>query len=259
MIVVTGPGRSGTSLVASLYRELGFDPGGPWRPNDNAGLEDSAFVKANEDLLAALGTTVALGRRAPRGRWGRRGGRVDGSLSTDVSRIPGWLSEPLARSVDWSRYKRWPLRALDWSKLDSVTREYGERLRTMCDAVEVVKDPRFCWTLPAWFASGAPISAVVLSLRDLDAVVDSRISAFGHLVGEHGRGWAKNDFAYGIGLAVATACEHRVRLEILRFPDFLDDPGALYGRLPLPRQVSSEDFERAFEKVRDRSLVHDDR
>ena len=259
MIVVTGPGRSGTSFVASLYRELGFDPGGPWRPNDNAGLEDSAFVKVNEELLEALGTTVALGRQAPRGRWGNRGRRVDRSLSADGSRVPEWLSDPLARSVDWSRYKRWPLRALDWSKLDDVTRDYGDRLRTLCDGVEVVKDPRFCWTLPVWFASGAPITAVVLSLRGLDAIVDSRISAFGHLVGEYGRSWAKNDFAYGIGLAVAAACEHRVRLEILRFPDFLEDPLALYAQLPLPRPLTAEEFELAFERVRDRSLVHDDR
>ena len=37
MIVITGPGRGGTSLIASLYRELGFDQGGEWFDDTNAG------------------------------------------------------------------------------------------------------------------------------------------------------------------------------------------------------------------------------
>ena len=55
MIVVTGVGRSGTSLIAALYQELGFDIGGGWVPSINAGLEAPDVVEANERLMADLG------------------------------------------------------------------------------------------------------------------------------------------------------------------------------------------------------------
>lgn len=258
MIVVTGPGRSGTSFVALLYRELGFDPGGPWRPRDSAGLEDSSFVEVNEALMQALGTSVAMGRRARRGRWGRRGARVDTRLADGLRTRPGLFGH-LAALVDWSRYRGLPLDVVDWPKVAEIAAEHGERLRSLSSMTSVVKDPRFCWTLPVWFAAGATVEAVVLVLRDLDAVVDSRSRTFGHVVGEQGRSWAKNDFVYGIGLALSTAVAQRVPVEIVRFPDLFEDPRDLHDRLPLPEARDWERFLRAFEAVRDSSLVHDER
>lgn len=258
MIVITGPGRSGTSFVASLYKELGFDPGGPWRQRDNAGFEHSEFVDANEALMRLLGTSVALGRRARRGRWGRRGKRVDERLTAGRRSLPA-LYGPLSKAVDWSRYGGLALDVVDWSKLDAVVAEHGERLRVLAGSTAVVKDPRFCWTLPAWLTAGAAVEAVVLVLRDLDAVVDSRGRAFGHDVGEQARSWARNDFAYGVGLALCSAVEHRVPVEIIRFPDLLEDPRDLHARLPLPEPRDWDSFDRTFESLRDRSLVHDDR
>ena len=53
MIVITSPGRSGTTFLALLYRELGFDPGGQYRQSVSAGMEDSVFSRMNEQLSAA--------------------------------------------------------------------------------------------------------------------------------------------------------------------------------------------------------------
>ena len=135
--------------------------------------------------------------------------------------------------------------------------EFGETLRMLAAETQVVKDPRFCWTLQTWLASGASIGAVVLALRPLDAMVESRVRA--GMIPEQARTWAKSNFAYGIGLAMAAAVEYRVPIEILRFPDFLDQPRDLYERLPLPEERSWEEFHAAFVKVHDASLVHDRR
>ena len=55
MIIITGPGRSGTSLVAELYRDLGFDPGGAWNAEISAGREAEDIVRANLKIMHGLG------------------------------------------------------------------------------------------------------------------------------------------------------------------------------------------------------------
>jgi hypothetical protein len=54
VIAITGPGRSGTSFLADLYRNLGFDPGGGWDRKINAGREHPDVVKINEELYKEL-------------------------------------------------------------------------------------------------------------------------------------------------------------------------------------------------------------
>jgi hypothetical protein len=51
MLVITGMGRSGTSVLAALCARLGYDPGGEYREGINAGLEDPAVVAVNEDVF----------------------------------------------------------------------------------------------------------------------------------------------------------------------------------------------------------------
>jgi hypothetical protein len=51
MLVITGMGRSGTSVLAALCKGLRFDPGGDYTEGINAGLEDPAVVAVNEALL----------------------------------------------------------------------------------------------------------------------------------------------------------------------------------------------------------------
>jgi hypothetical protein len=173
------------------------------------------------------------------------------------ARLPEETQERVESVLTKVRYRRDSLDLLDWSKLDAVVDQYGERLRKLSVEVEVVKDPRFCWTLPAWLASGATIDALVMPLRTLPAMVDSRIRA--GMIPEAGRSWAMNQFAYGIGLVMATAAEYRVPVEVLRFPDFLDHPRLLHQRLPLPEARTWEEFEVVFERVHDASLVQDRR
>lgn len=256
MIVITGPGRSGTSFLASLYKELGFDPGGGWRRQQNMGLEDSAFVRANEALLVALGTSAGMGRGGKHGPGSGRGQRLKRLLG---SKAFPQSNERLGALVDRLGYRRAGLDLMDWSTLDQVVAEHGPSLMELCDGTDVVKDPRFCWTLPAWLASGAPVTAVVLTLRALDAMVDSRARLRDTVVEPYARSWAKNNFAYGIGLALTTAADYRVRLETLRYPDFLARPQDLYERLPFPQPRTWEEFNAAFEKISDSSLVHDPR
>jgi hypothetical protein len=60
MLIITGPGRSGTSLLALFCKELGFDPGGTWHDPVDAGLEYPPVVRINNaflDDIAATGTT----------------------------------------------------------------------------------------------------------------------------------------------------------------------------------------------------------
>ena len=251
MIVITGPGRSGTTFLALLYRELGFDPKGEWNPNRNAGLEAKIFSQANMELASALGT-VATPRRGP------RSSRILVHLR---KRSTKWLPASVGGRVNVVlgrlMFRRSTLDLVDWSRLDAVVAEHGERLKALAQRTEVVKDPQFCWTLQAWLASGASISAVVLALRPLESMVESRIRA--RMIPEEGGEWAKNNFAYGIGLAMAAVSEYRVPVTILRFPDFLDGPRELYACLPLPEDRTWDEFRNAFDRVHDATLVHDRR
>jgi hypothetical protein len=256
VIVITGPGRSGSSFLASLYKELGFDPGGGWRPQENSGLEDSAFVRANDALMADLGTSSGLGRGGKHGPGSERSQRLNQLLGSSTFLQS---NHRLATAVDGLRFRRASLDLIDWSLLDQVVEQHGQSLVQLCAGTDVVKDPRFCWTLPVWLASGAPITCIVLTLRALDAMVDSRLRVQGAMVEPYARSWVKNNFAYGIGLAVATAADHRVALQTFRYPDFLNGPEDLYERLPLPESRSWDEFSAAFEKLNDNSLVHDRR
>lgn len=51
MLIITGPGRSGTSVLALFCRKLGFEPGGAWYTNIDAGLEDEQIVRMNDEML----------------------------------------------------------------------------------------------------------------------------------------------------------------------------------------------------------------
>ena len=251
MIVVTGPGRSGTSLLAALYKELGFDPGGRFEPAVSAGLEAMDVAMTNLRLAEELGTSIRE----------RRGGRTLQFLGALVrkarNRGPRLLRRPFIDAVDRMRYRRTAPDLMRWDSLPGVVQRHGEELRRLARDRPVVKDPRFCWTLRAWLAAGAPVEAVVLTVRPLEAMADGRLRA--RMYSTRARHWAVHNYCYGLGLLMTAAAEHRVPVVTLRFPDFLDDPDALYGALPWPGPVTRQDFDRAFAATYDPTLVHDSR
>lgn len=251
MIVITGPGRSGTSFLARLYKELGFDPGGRWLSFHDAGFEHPDVVAINVKVARAMGVSIRE----------RRGGstlEAAGQLvRLSEGRVPARLHRSIANAVDAVRYRRDCPDLVKWESVEDVAARYGESMRELAKELTVVKDPRFCFTIAAWLASGADIEAVVFAIRPLDAMADSRVRT--GMYSGRARAWAKHNYAYGTGLLLLATSAHRLPVSMLRFPDFLEAPEELYGQLPLPEPRSQEEFVRAFEAVHDPTLVHDSR
>lgn len=251
MIVVTGPGRTGTSFLARLYRELGFDPGGWWQSEVRAGLEHHDVWALNARVARALG--VSAGER--------RGGRVLEAAGYLVRKsdghVPKGIRRPIADAVDAVRYLRSCPDLMDFDRVESTSARYGDQMRALAKELAVAKDPQFCFTLGAWLAAGVPVEAVVFTIRPLDAMADSRVRV--EMFSRRAVSWAKHNYAYGIGLLLTSAAEHRVPVVTLRYPDFAQEPERLYEVLPLPEACSWEQFSTAYTSVFDPSLVHDRR
>lgn len=133
MIVITGPGRSGTSFLAHLYKQLGFDPGGVWSAEVRAGFEDPDVVELNDEIVRRLRITMAEPPRPKRPESLRRLGR---RLPPQVRRDAGAVFDRV-----WPKRKG-PTSPL-WDRLPSVLDDYGEDLRRIARSKSVVKDPRF--------------------------------------------------------------------------------------------------------------------
>ena len=236
MIVITGVGRSGTSFLAQVYRELGFDPGGRWLPSVSAGYEDDEVVAANELVAHDLGLLFLGG---PRPMPSTRAGQ--GFLAALRPRRPS--SSPDGFDT------------IEPERIQPAADDHAEHLRAVAATHQVVKDPRFCWTMPVWLRAGAAIDHVVLSTRSMDAVIASRRTA-GHLR-YRTEAAATNELIYALGVCLAALAEHDVPHTIVRFPHVLDCPETLASRLPLPEPVAADRIVEAVRSVARRDLVHD--
>ncbi len=255
MIVVTGPGRGGTSFISRLYTELGFDTGGEWFESTNSGAEHPDVVRANGLIIQDLGLSVMASKEA--GERVRRDAPElvgDASTSTLRTRIRGIVDAAALKALGRSGEQ---LELVAWERYDDVVRKYGSDLVAIARSHEVVKDPRFCWTPDAWARSGAPIEHVLFCVRNVDAMVESRVKA-GHILFKS-RGTAKNSFIYGMGLCLAALHDHRIPYDIIRFPDFLDDPSRLYETMRYPRPIALDGFMTAFTALARPDLIHDRR
>lgn len=136
-VVVVGAPRSGTSMLAGLFVDAGLSPGRrliPPSPSNPAGFfEDLDVNAANDDLLAVLHATPWPGTEPPP-RHLRWLGAYEG-------RLHGTGPEPALRPL-------------------------------VPDRPFVLKDPRFCYTLPAW-ATVLPEVLVVVIVRHPAEVVAS--------------------------------------------------------------------------------------
>lgn len=136
-VVVVGAPRSGTSMLAGLFVDAGHDPGRrliPASPSNPAGFfEDLDVNAANDDLLATL----------------------------EDSPWPGTVAPP--RQVRWlGAYDGWVRDPAPASTLAPLVPEHPF----------VLKDPRFCYSLPAW-ADVLPDVLVVVIVRHPEEVVAS--------------------------------------------------------------------------------------
>lgn len=136
-VVIVGAPRSGTSMLAGLFADAGLSAGRrliPPGPSNPAGFfEDLDINAANDDLLATLDGTPWPGTVAP-----PRHLRWIGAYE-------GWVREPVPPQ--------------DLALL-------------VPDRPFVLKDPRFCYTLPAWSDVLGDVLVVVI-VRHPDEVVAS--------------------------------------------------------------------------------------
>lgn len=252
MIIITGPGRSGTSVIAQVYARAGIDPGGVWEPSVRAGMEDPEIYALNRKILDALGlSTLGVKRPAPR----IDDLRIPHRAKTRVKRLikPHLRSRVRSafESAIWNRSKS--LSLLDWARIPELAQAYGTELREAASGRLVCKDPQFCWTLPVWLSAGAEIDHVVITHRRLDDMLESRRAA-GHL---HFRKYsdARNAMIYAFGNAVSVVTDSAVPHTVLRFPDFLGTPERLASTLPLPDERLRPALRRSLTDVVDAGMT----
>jgi hypothetical protein len=244
VIIITGPGRSGTSVLSALYHELGFDPGGSWWPEINAGLEDIEVVAANDLIARDLRLTMLGPARGP-----ARLTLPEGSVLSKISKrcqlyfklnsLPGRR----ARTV----------RLFSWDRLDEVAAQHGPHLKDLAATRLVAKDPRFMWTLPVWIKAGADVGGVILTTRNMQACLASNNS--GRFLSFSSQTDARNSLIYGLGVCIAACTDADISYRVLQFPHFLDDVELLAG-LPLLRDRARGDVEAAARRLVKPDLVH---
>jgi hypothetical protein len=241
MIVLTGPGRSGTSLLASLYRELGFDPGGLWHDEVNAGFEDKRCVDLNQAVLEGLGTNPN-GQRAD----------VPPAVRSSLKHFVPKSIRQRARQQVRARTPQRSIPPVRWSSIPEIMERLGPQLKEYAQGRAVVKDPRFCFTLQVWLASGAPIGHVVVTVRDSGASAASRVEA--NLSKFADEDTMRTSTVLGLGTLFDTLLSVDVPYTVLRYPAWptnVDDVAAL----PFPEPVAPGDVRAALERVCDPALL----
>lgn len=252
MIIITGPGRSGTSLLARAYREIGLDPGGCWNDAVDAGLEDPDVVLCNKRILADLDLSP----------YGLRGDAPSiseyGALRALDRTVKRYLSDDrraaLRRRFEASRLN-YSGRGftIPWARLDAVAAKYGEIIRLLADSRTVVKDPLFCWSLPVWITAGARIDSVVVSTRAISEMTASRSAS--RLMSLRSSDRAKDAVMYGIGCVFASCWDAGIETAHVRFPAFVRDPSQTARRLPLPDESYRDRLVLALSKIADPAMV----
>ena len=134
MHLICGMHRSGTSLVAKLFHDAGADMG------DQATLHPAD--KWNPTGYYEQREIIALNISLLHGAWGK---------------LASYMWFPSTATI-LSRAKRHSARIAQYGRM------YGER---------IVKENRFCLTLPAWRANGGDVRRVLICLREPASVASS--------------------------------------------------------------------------------------
>ncbi len=93
-----------------------------------------------------------------------------------------------------------------------------------------------------------------MSLRDLDAAMKSKVAA--GYEEERSNSELRNWLVYGSGLLFDAILTHDVAYSLVRFPDFLKEPEALYEAMRFPGPVEQAAFLEAFERIARPDMVH---
>jgi hypothetical protein len=266
VIIVTGPGRSGTSVLAQLYQQLGFDPGGNWIPKVNAGFEHGEFWRLNNALAAGVGATMLKLPQPPVAASRQAKPPPATATPTGVRRIArgvkrravSALSHPPEPAPTPAKPKgvgnvNGRVRMIDWSRIPAVVDQHGKEMVRLAKETPFVKDPRFIWTLPIWLAAGAEIEHITITTRAMEEMVASRHAA-GH--SKFNDVELRNTLTYGLGVVSAAVYESGVSHSFIRFPDFLHDLDGLYAALKFPTPVDPSVFRETAAKLFDPDQVH---
>jgi hypothetical protein len=257
LIVITG-GRSGTTLLAALYRELGFDPGGTWHEESRSGYEDEAVTSLNRAVLDAL--MAGPPDEPPRSpSFLRKSARaaLPISVRVPVSKALGlYRPEEASDPTDFlpGMIRGRPGR-IQWNRMNDVVGRFGQPIREVAAATPVAKDPTFGWTLGVWVLAGAPIDHVVVCVRALEAMERSRARMVGAQEGSIQA--LKERGIDRLGTCIQAIYEHDLEHSIIRFPHFVKDPDGLYGALRFPTPVTRQRFRIAFDAIVRPELIHD--
>ncbi|HEY5228827.1 MAG TPA: hypothetical protein VIJ19_09805 [Opitutaceae bacterium] len=130
----------------------------------------------------------------------------------------------------------------------------------------IVKNPALCDTLPAALATGRfVIDHVYVPIRELETAAASRVrlggehgSVPGGLIGTADPAHQRAVLAEYFHKLIHVLVVHEIPHTFILFPRMVTDPGYTYDRLSyLMKGISRPDFEGVFNRIADRSLVHD--
>jgi hypothetical protein len=130
----------------------------------------------------------------------------------------------------------------------------------------IVKNPMLCETLPQVLATGRfVIDHVYVPIRELETAAASRVRHGGANGSVPGGLWGTSDpaeqrrvLAEYFHRLIHVLVVHEIPHTFILFPRLVADPAYLYGRLSyVLKGISREDFDAAFNRIADRSLVHE--
>ena len=147
------------------------------------------------------------------------------------------------------------LRLLRWERMDRAVHEHGALLRRLELDSTRREGPALSVHARGLAPGGADIDHVLVSLRDLDAAMKSKVAA-GY---EEERVELRAPELARVrnrGYSLTPILTHDVAYSLVRFPDFLKEPEALYEAMRFPGPVEQAAFLEAFERIAHPDMVH---
>jgi len=130
----------------------------------------------------------------------------------------------------------------------------------------IVKNPALCETLPAALATGRfVIDHVYVPIRELETAAASRVRHGGENGSVPGGLWGTSDPAHQRAVLaeyfhnlIHVLVVHEIPHTFILFPRLVTDAGYTYDRLSFVlKGISRLDFDTVFNRIADKSLVHD--